>query len=447
MLAIGVGTLLVFANLFLAAQVRHEASSVLQARAEAEIVALNLLGGRVRERPTPNEASLDRSAWIFTGSRLTERPPGVGRALDAAAIALTRSPAGTERDVVDHVRLRAEPILSPRHHRRLGTVVVGYSVRPLEVLQNRVLVGSLVFAALILLTGAAVIVRAVRSALQPVAVMMAEAEDWGAHDLDRRFDLGPVRDELTGLGAVLDGLLSRIAASRRHEQRFAGDVAHELRTPIAAIRGRAELALMAEPGEAAEAERQQALRAVIAQADRLDQTVNALLEVARREHDSVDGVVELTGLAADFPDVEVHLPARLPAVEGDPVVIRQILAPLVENARRYARASVRLEVAADAHSVRIAVRDDGPGVDPELGELLFEPGVRGTQAAGSGAGLGLPLARRLARACGGDVLLAPGPGGHFVVKLAPVRNQGDAGQSFDHSRPDEGSKDISRLAP
>lgn len=84
--------------------------------------------------------------------------------------------------------------------------------------------------------------------------MTADAEDWGAHDLDRRFDLGPARDELTGLGAVLDGLLSRITASRRHEQRFAADVAHELRTPIAAIRGRAELALMAPPGAAGERE-------------------------------------------------------------------------------------------------------------------------------------------------------------------------------------------------
>ena len=73
--------------------------------------------------------------------------------------------------------------------------------------------------------------------------MTAEAEDWGAHDLDRRFGMGPPRDELTGLAATLDGLLARIAASRRHEQRFAAEVAHELRTPLAGIRGRAELAI------------------------------------------------------------------------------------------------------------------------------------------------------------------------------------------------------------
>ena len=73
--------------------------------------------------------------------------------------------------------------------------------------------------------------------------MTVAAEDWGAHDLERRFDLGPSRDELTGLAATLDGLLSRIAASRRHEQRFADDVAHELRTPLATLRAQAELGL------------------------------------------------------------------------------------------------------------------------------------------------------------------------------------------------------------
>ena len=82
--------------------------------------------------------------------------------------------------------------------------------------------------------GAARDPQRVDGALRPVAHDDARAaEDWGAHDLDRRFELGPPRDELTGLAATLDGLLARIAASRRHEQRFASEVAHELRTPIA----------------------------------------------------------------------------------------------------------------------------------------------------------------------------------------------------------------------
>jgi signal transduction histidine kinase len=70
--------------------------------------------------------------------------------------------------------------------------------------------------------------------------------------------------------------------------------------------------------------------------------------------------------------------------------------------------------------VRVAVRDDGPGLDPTLGERAFEPGARGSEEPDGGAGLGLALARRLARACGGDVTIGPGPGGCFVLELPAV---------------------------
>ena len=96
--------------------------------------------------------------------------------------------------------------------------------------------------------------------------MTASAEDWGAHDLDRRFDLGPARDELTGLAATLDHLLARIAASRRHEQRFASEMAHELRTPLAGLRARAELALGG-PGTEPGTEAGDALRAIVESRD------------------------------------------------------------------------------------------------------------------------------------------------------------------------------------
>jgi signal transduction histidine kinase len=94
---------------------------------------------------------------------------------------------------------------------------------------------------------------------------------------------------------------------------------------------------------------------------------------------------------------------------------------LVENARRHARSRVTIELAAGDGRATATVRDDGPGVDPELGEAVFEAGRRGRDAGDAGAGLGLPLARRLARACGGDVRLGDGPGGCFELEL-PTRS-------------------------
>jgi signal transduction histidine kinase len=301
-----------------------------------------------------------------------------------------------------------------------GVVVVSLPLAPLERLQNEILLGSLVMAGLMLLAGGLAIRSAVDGALHRVAQMTASAEDWGAHDLDRRFGLGPPRDELTGLAATLDGLLARIAASRRHEQRFASEVAHELRTPLAGLRGRAELALVA-TGPAASAEREDALRAVVADADRLDGTISTLLAIARQELDPSAGSVDVGAIAREYEDLHVTVPPGIPKAEGEPDVVRRALSALVDNARRHARERVSLELSSADGRVRLSVRDDGPGLDPALGERVFEPGVRGRAERGGGAGLGLPLSRRLARSCGGDVLAGAGVGGCFVLELPAVR--------------------------
>ena len=118
--------------------------------------------------------------------------------------------------------------------------------------------------------------------------------------------------------------------------------------------------------------------------------------------------------------MQVTVEEALPAAEGDFDVVRRALAPLVANARGHAVSTVRLELSSEAGRVRLAVRDDGPGLEPGLGERAFAPGVRGARETGDGAGLGLPLARRLAQSCGGDVHLGEGPGGCFVLELPAV---------------------------
>jgi signal transduction histidine kinase len=425
-LAVGLGALLAIGNVLLDVRVHREASSELRTRAEAQQATLDVVGDRIVVRASPNDAVLDRRAWIVArDGRVVERPENVPADLDARAIALARSGATGEHDGPGDVALRAEPVRDGG--RVVGTVVVGVSTDSLEDLQQVVLLGSLVVAALVLLAGFLALRRALDRALEPVARMTAEAEDWGAHDLDRRFGLGPPTDELTGLAATLDGLLGRIAASRRHEQRFAAEVAHELRTPIAGLRARAELALAT--GD--EDDRDEALRSVVAQSDRLTETVDTLLAVARRELDPGDGTTDLVALAREVEGAEVVVVSAaggsgsdagaLPRAEGEPEVLRRALAPLVDNARRHAASRVWLEVSASGTRAEIAVRDDGPGLDPGVGERAFGPGVRGD--GGGGSGLGLPLARRLARSCGGDVVAGPpGSGGHFVLTVPAVRD-------------------------
>ena len=421
-LGAGLAVLLLAGNLLLARRVGHEASGLLHARAEAQLATLDIRGSTIAVREAPNDEQLDKRAWVVQGTRVIERPAAAPPALDRAAIRLARAGRPAEREGVEDVKLRAEPVEAPARG-RIGAVVVALDVGPLERLQQEVGIGSLVFAALVMIAGAVATRRVLEGALRPVERMTESAEAWSASDLEHRFALGPARDELTGLAATLDHLLERIAASRRHEQRFASEAAHELRTPVAGLRARAELALGA-TGPDADAERVEALEAVVTQADRLDRTVESLLAIARQELDPSAGAVDLGAIAREHgdgkaqPAIEVRVARDLPRAEGEPEVVRRALAPLVENARVHARSRVVLEVAASDGRARVVVRDDGPGLDPSLGERAFEPGARGPGGDERGAGLGLPLARRLARSCGGDVLAGDQrDGGCFVLEL------------------------------
>jgi signal transduction histidine kinase len=102
----------------------------------------------------------------------------------------------------------------------------------------------------------------------------------------------------------------------------------------------------------------------------------------------------------------------------DREVVERILSPLLENGRRHARSRVRVGARSTAGRLVVTVADDGPGIPDDARERIFEPGVRLGNGEGSGgAGLGLSLARRLARAAGGDVTAQPATGGGALVRV------------------------------
>ncbi|HEV2998285.1 MAG TPA: ATP-binding protein, partial [Solirubrobacteraceae bacterium] len=132
-------------------------------------------------------------------------------------------------------------------------------------------------------------------------------------------------------------------------------------------------------------------------------------------------------LAAEGKSIELVCARPLRIAAGADVVER-ILSPLLENAARFARERIVLDIRAADGEVVLEIRDDGPGIDPGDRERIFDPGFRGAKPhtdphephtdAHLGAGLGLPLARRLARAAGGDVQADNrNDGGSFTVRL------------------------------
>ncbi|WP_457208124.1 sensor histidine kinase, partial [Nocardioides sp. P5_C9_2] len=210
--------------------------------------------------------------------------------------------------------------------------------------------------------------------------------------------------------ATLDTLLDKVSAAIRSEQRLTSELAHELRTPLTAVQGTADLALL---DEGLSPEARETMEEVAAAARRMATTITTLLEVARTEAGTRDAasssladVVEevLRTVAHERVDVVVSVADQ--RVAAPPAILARALTPLVENAVRIARTQVVVsspDTAAGSGDVRLLVEDDGPGIEDPTDDV-FLPGT--SSSGGSGAGLGLAIARRMARSVGGEVTLA-----------------------------------------
>ena len=153
---------------------------------------------------------------------------------------------------------------------------------------------------------------------------------------------------------------------------------------------------------------------------RMADTVTALVDLARSGADSFaeTSTIDEVVAAAGPEGVDVNLsPADRAVVVALPTALAaRALAPVLDNARAHRLDRVSLRAASGADHVDLIVEDDGPGISDEDADGLFVPGVR--SGASTGAGLGLPLARRIARAAGGDVRWEPSlTGARFVVRL------------------------------
>ena len=424
---VGVALMLLVAvfNIALAATLANDADEIVRARAEAELATLTVAGEAVVVDADRALASIDAPTWVFAGGRTLEAPPPDPR-IDAAARALAGGPERSV-DVGDDIHLHALPIALDG--RRVGTVVTGISLAPYNRTRTIALIASSALALIILAAVALASAVMLRAALRPVARMTADAAAWSESDLDSRFAAGPPHDEITRLAATLDGLLDRLAAGMRRERRLTAEVSHELRTPLAQITAEVDLAMRR---DRAPEEYRQALERIREGAGRIERTVETLMATARQEALLPHGAGDAAEAAARVVSACEPLGARhgvrleLAAPDGpsragvEDQVIERILQPIVENACRFATARVRVAVGVDEQGVALEVADDGPGVADADREVIFEPGTRREPSGGraGGAGLGLSLSRRLARAAGGDVESLPSAaGGRFVVRL------------------------------
>jgi signal transduction histidine kinase len=411
-------------NTVLRDRLSHEADSALSARASAALAVLHVAGGEMTVPEAPDAGAIDARTWVFSSGQALEQPPSDPITARAAA-AISNGPRRTVNLAATHTRLYAVPVLAGR--RRVGTVVATESMQPYESTAHTALVASLILGALVLVVITIAARLVIRAALRPVAQMTARASAWSDANTGQRFGLGPPRDELTQLAATLDRLLDRIATSLRHEQRFSAELSHELRTPLASMIAEAQLALR----RTRSADEQQAgFERILASAKHMQRTLDTLVTAARVElahavgsgdaaaaiHSAVHGYEPIAAergikLRVMAPDTPIRV-----GVDTD--TAERVLAPLIENACRHGEHEVSVAVRRQGGAIEFVVADDGTGVSADDRERIFEPGV--SAANNGGAGLGLPLARRLARAAGGDVKLADGDGSGRFVAILPA---------------------------
>jgi len=270
--------------------------------------------------------------------------------------------------------------------------------------------GFLLLAALAVALAAWPISRRITRRLER---LRESVEALGAGDLGSRVP-EEGKDEVALLAVSFNRAAARIEALVGAQRRLLANASHELRTPLARLRVASDL-LEGEP-----AAREEVARSV----GELDALVEEILVASRLEAGAAGEPfeeVDLTALAAEeCARAGAALSGDVVLVRGNPRLLRRMLRNLLENAKRHGGGPVEIEVRRAASAAEVDVLDRGPGVPPALTERIFEPFFRLPGAPDGGAGLGLSIARQVARRHGGDVTCEPRVGGgtRFRVTIA-----------------------------
>ena len=298
---------------------------------------------------------------------------------------------------------------------------------PLRLVRAALLVGL----PLLLVGAAAGVWVTVGRTLRPVEQLRAGAEEVTAADPSRRLPVPTAQDEVRRLAETLNGMLDRLEAGGARQRTFVADAAHELRSPLAALRTVLEVALVHPDPAGPEPTLELALEEVL----RMGRLVDDLLLLARLDagvprRTRVVDLAEVVRALLDGPAAgaapapEVALDLARADVRADPDGLSRVVRNLVDNARRHAASRVTVTVR-PGDPVELVVDDDGPGIPEAERERVFDRFFRldspRSREAG-GAGLGLALIRELVGSAGGTVVAerSPAGGARLHVRLPPA---------------------------
>lgn len=398
------------------------------ARTQAQDVALAIDHGQLTTplRPPPGggvEQVVGPAGQVIASTADLDGNPRLFDARGGADVTFTTRTV----DAVDErgsYRVAATGAGSPGHR---VTVYVAIPLRQADTSVAELELGLAVGLPILLLLLAGVGWLLVGRALRPVEVVRRQVAAITGTDLHARLDASPGNDELRRLVDTFNDLLVRLDSLTGRQRQFIADAAHELRSPLAALRAQIDVA-HAHGGPVTEA--------MAADATRLSRLVDNLLQLAR-----LDARPALRRAAVDLDDIVFEQAARVPLpayltldtnhvgaarVEGDAQALSRVLTNLLDNAVRHARHRVGVSLTSETAggtdaTCHLVVTDDGPGIPIADRRRVFERFTRLDDARSrdtGGSGLGLAIVHDLVAAHQGSVLVEDeGPGARFIVEL------------------------------
>lgn len=394
------------------------------------------------------DAQLAESAWVLLGQASTEisEEPGVVTESDHPTLEYERKIAFQVRDKDGNLLLRSSStpkgLLSERSEGFSDSLIEGKRWRVFSLwnsnhtlqiqvgqlhkirneLAGRIALSLLVPFMLTLPVLAPLVWFSIDRGLKPVNWVSEEVKQRAVENL-KPIIITDVPDEVRPLIDSINTLLSRLEYSFENERRFTADAAHELRTPLAALKTQAQVAMRASEAD----QRKKALDQVISGVDRATHLVQQLLTLARLDpqfaqvgnakfdlHQVVVSV--LTDIAPEALAKKIELTFdedKGPLVKGDAEMIGILASNLVRNAVRYTpeNGNVKVRIKEDHDAVWLHVIDNGPGIDPEERANVFERFYRTLGNRVSGSGLGLSIVKRIADLHRAEVTLDSGENG------------------------------------
>lgn len=267
--------------------------------------------------------------------------------------------------------------------------------------------------------------RIVGKTLRPVDDISAELAEINVTDLGRRVPVPAAHDEIRRLAVIVNQTLDRLEKLVEQQRRFASDASHDLRSPLTAMRAQVEAAML----HPEETDWMEVSHAQLDSLERLEALVSDLLMLARLDAGapSTRELLDLSQLVTSELNRRarrVHVSRVLePGVKvyGDRLRLARMLTNLVDNAERHASERVTVTVAQSGGTAVLEVLDDGTGIPPDKREVVFQRFTRLDAARSKdagGTGLGLPIAREIAREHGGMLTVEDSPiGARFVARL------------------------------